>query len=173
MAKQKDRNLRRLGRRALLEMLLTQTEENETLKADVARLSTELEAAKQQSRTTLVSATMPGTMAEAALKVARVFDAADEAAGIFLSSVEQTAKERAAEYYEMQLKAQTYASKIIDEAHAEAQRIRKSADDYWYQMLRASETRFAAPTAPTYVPDADGNPSPSIPPFSPVTEERK
>ena len=198
MAKKQTKGLKNLGRRALLELLLEQTQENEDLKLENEKLKAELETAKAQSAAApqgcgyapaskpVVAARAPGTMAEAALKVAGVLNAADEAARIFLSSVEQNAKERAAEHYEMQLKAQTYAAKIINEAHEEARRIRKNADDYWYQMLRMSENRMtppmAEPAAPSVsesaseaqaasspeTPVLDENPLPPIPSFNTI-----
>lgn len=153
MAK-KEKSLRRLGRRALLELMLKQSEENEALKAEVVRLNGLLSAQREKPRAFALSAEVPGTMAEAALKLSGVMEAADEAARIFLSGVEKSVQERQEQQFEMQRQAHAHAARVINEAHEEAQRIRKSADDYWYRMLRAAEGG-EPPVAPTFAQPAE------------------
>ena len=65
-----DKELRRLSRSELLEMLIAQTEENRQLKI---RLERAVEKA--------------GSLAEAALQLNRVFEAADKAAQQYLENV--------------------------------------------------------------------------------------
>lgn len=81
-----DKELRRLSRAELLEMLLAQTEENERLRE---RLD-EAEAALNDHRIEIERA---GSLAEASLRLNKVFTAADEAARQYLENVQRMARE--------------------------------------------------------------------------------
>lgn len=69
------KELRRLSRRQLLQMLISQMEENQQLR-------------RQLENYTLVMENT-GTLAEAALKLSGIFEAADRAAEIYLNNVER------------------------------------------------------------------------------------
>ncbi len=75
-----DKEVRRLSRSELLEMLIAQMQENEKLKQSLE----EANAALSNRRIVLEQA---GTMAEAALRLNRVFEAADEAARQYLENI--------------------------------------------------------------------------------------
>lgn len=81
-----DKELRRLSRAELLEMLLAQTEENERLRE---RLD-EAEAALNDRHIEIERA---GSLAEASLRLNKVFTAADEAARQYLENVQRMARE--------------------------------------------------------------------------------
>ena len=83
-----DKELRRLSGRELLEMLIASAEENERLRAELAQTQGEL-----NSRRLLLK--QSGSMAEAALRLNGVFEAADRAAQQYLTSVRAAAEERA------------------------------------------------------------------------------
>ncbi len=75
-----DKELRRLSRSELLEMLIAQMQENEKLKQSLE----EANAALSNRRIVIEQA---GTMAEAALRLNGVFEAADEAARQYLENI--------------------------------------------------------------------------------------
>lgn len=75
-----DRELRRLSRAELLEMLLAQAEENR-------RLKKRLQAAEAALSDRKIAVREAGTMAEAALKLNGVFEAADRAARQYLENL--------------------------------------------------------------------------------------
>ena len=75
-----DRELRRMSRSELLEMLIMQMEENEELKKRLEEVENELES----RRITVAEA---GSIAEAALRLNDVFEAADRAARQYLDNV--------------------------------------------------------------------------------------
>ncbi len=81
-----NRELRRLNRRELLEMLLAQTEENEKLRQKLK----EAQDALDDRRIDIGEA---GTMAEAALKLNGVFEAADQAVRQYLENIHRQASE--------------------------------------------------------------------------------
>lgn len=76
-----DRELRRLKRAELLEMLLAQSRETEALKAELAQ-------AKKQLAERTIKIDKAGSIAEAALQVSGIFETAQKAAEQYLLSVE-------------------------------------------------------------------------------------
>jgi len=106
------KDLRKLNRYQLLELLVTQTE-----RAD--RLEARLEATEQQLITQYKQITSMGSIAEASLQLGGVFEAAQAAADLYL----QAAQERAKEIEEA---AHQKAQQIIADAEAKAQSIQET-----------------------------------------------
>lgn len=75
-----DKELRRLSRRELLEMLLAESKENQHLRTQLEQAQAELD-----SRRILLE--QSGSIAEAALRLNGVFEAADRAAQQYLDSI--------------------------------------------------------------------------------------
>ena len=98
-----EKELRKLNRYELLEMLLAQGKKLERLERELAEANERL-AQRQQIVAT------SGTMAEAAMRLNRVFEAADSAAKEYLSNME------------------LIANSLLDDARREAARIIKDAE---------------------------------------------
>lgn len=81
-----EKELRRLSRRELLEMLITRTIENE-------RLTEELQQARKELSDRKLIQERAGSMAEAALQLNGVFEAADRAAREYLENIRRMAEE--------------------------------------------------------------------------------
>lgn len=81
-----EKELRRLSRRELLEMLITRTIENE-------RLTEELQQARKELSDRELIQDRAGSMAEAALQLNGVFEAADRAAREYLETIRRRAEE--------------------------------------------------------------------------------
>lgn len=81
-----DQELRRLSRSELLEMLVEQMKENEELKIKLKRDQMKL-------RNRQIAIDEAGSIAEAALKLNEVFEAADKAAKEYLDNVRRLAEE--------------------------------------------------------------------------------
>lgn len=75
-----DKELKRMSRRELLEMLIEQGR-------DIERLESELAAARKELEDRRITVSRAGTMAEAALLLNSVFEAADKAAAQYLENV--------------------------------------------------------------------------------------
>lgn len=75
-----EKELRRLSRMDLLEMLLEQSRENE-------RLQAELETVKKQLEDRRIMEQEAGSIAEAALRLNKVFEAAQQAADQYLENI--------------------------------------------------------------------------------------
>lgn len=81
-----DKELKRLSRSELLEMLIAQMEENEMLRQNLE----EAEAALADRKIIIDQA---GTLAEAALQLNGIFEAADRAARQYLENIQRMAME--------------------------------------------------------------------------------
>lgn len=81
-----DKELRRLSRSELLEMMILLTEENEKLKI-------RLEQAEAQLKDRRILIDQAGSIAEAALQLNNVFEAADRAVQQYLENVRRMTEE--------------------------------------------------------------------------------
>lgn len=81
-----DRELRSLSRRELLELLLAQAKENR-------RLKKRLQDAEEALYDRKITVARAGSLAEAALKLNGVFEAADQAAKQYLENIRYQARE--------------------------------------------------------------------------------
>ena len=108
-----DKELRKLKRRDLLELLLEKTEENE-------RLSAELEQTKRMLDQRQIAVANAGSLAEAALSINGMLTAADETARQYLDNLKDT-EER--------------CRIMTDNANREAERILTSAKKKALEML--------------------------------------
>lgn len=80
-----DKELRRMSRRELLEMLVALKKEN-------TKLRQELEQAQTELNNRYIAIKQSGTMAEAALRLNKVFEAADWAARQYLQNIKAQAE---------------------------------------------------------------------------------
>ena len=116
-----DKELKRLNRTELLQLLMTQVRETEQLQAKVRELTEQI----QKHEITCQNA---GTLAEAALALNGVFQAADEAAQKY---VQEMADRAAKQEQELQAKAdegRMQADKLREDANAAAAKIREEAE---------------------------------------------
>lgn len=81
-----ERELKKLSRLELLELLLAEMKENE-------RLSKELEEAKAALDEQRIIIENSGSLAEAALRLSGIFEAADKAAKLYLSNLDGKSEE--------------------------------------------------------------------------------
>ena len=80
-----NKDLKKLKRQDLLELLVEQSEEIDRLRAELAKTQEALNDRK-------IAISEAGSLAEAAIKVSHVLEAAQEAADIYLASLKQTAQ---------------------------------------------------------------------------------
>ena len=122
-----EKDLRKLGRADLLEMLIAQTKENDSLKEQIAQLQNQLENRE-------ITLEKTGSIAEASLQLNSVFEAAQQAAEQYLENI------RRAEKISRDIEAETRdkCAQIISEAQEAAAQIKKTAqlevNAYWENM---------------------------------------
>ncbi|MGM9538909.1 MAG: hypothetical protein ACI3VN_11330 [Candidatus Onthomonas sp.] len=128
-----DQELRRMSRAELLQMLITQMEENKVLQD-------RLELAETQLRDRQIAVKKAGTLAEAALSLNGVFQAADAAAKEYLENIQQLNSQQETLCRELQANAEKEAAAIVQEAQAYSQKVHSDADDYWQQLTDKART---------------------------------
>lgn len=118
-----DKELKRLSRAELLELLLIQTRETE-------RLQVKLEAARQQLEDRQLCVSNAGDLAHAVLEINHVMGAAQEAANQYLANIaimEQQTRERCER---MLAEAQAEADRILSNAKADSPEHSKSLEQF-------------------------------------------
>lgn len=126
-----EKELKKLNRRELLELLITQTKRNEAMEKKLSQTGKALERRELEIKDA-------GSIAEAALRISGVFEAASEASKIYLENIRimeaqtrercEAAEKRAREEADQLLHtAKAEGERLIAEAKAEAEKINRSA----------------------------------------------
>ncbi len=130
------RDMKHMSRRELLELLVAQMAENETLKKDLAQA----QAALEDRRIAVENA---GSLAEAAVRLSGVFEAAQDAARRYLENLQLRGGEEARTAGEIEAEARERAEAILADARAEAEacteKARQEADAYWQRVSAKAE----------------------------------
>ena len=115
-----EKELRKLNRAELLEMLIAQSKK-------LSRVEDELSAAQKELERRKIAITTSGSLAEAALKLNGIFEAADQAAAQYLDSLREQESNAEhiiaeAEAHEIINAAEVQRQAILDNASREAKR---------------------------------------------------
>jgi len=108
----KNKDLRKLGRKDLLEIILEQTKR-------IEELENELENAKKELADKRVVLKETGSLAEASLKLSGIFKSIDEAAEIYMTNVKELARN---EEKKMRKDAKEKIAKMIAKAEAKCKK---------------------------------------------------
>ncbi len=128
-----EKELKRLSRSELLQMLITQAEENKALKD-------RLEETETQLKDRQITIEKSGSLAEVALSLNGVFQATDAAAKQYLENVKRMSNQQEAACRALQADAEKKAEEIMQNAQAYSQKLRAEADDYWKQVVAKTQT---------------------------------
>lgn len=123
-----DKELQRLNRGELLQMLIAQMEENKDLKE-------QLEEARNQLEDRQITIEKSGSLAEAALALNGVFQAADTAAREYLENIRRMNQEQEDFCRKTRTDAENRAEEIVQSAKSYSQKIHTDADEYWQQIV--------------------------------------
>lgn len=117
-----DRELRKLSRADLLELLLEQLKENEQLRA-------ELEAARAKLTERKIDIDKAGSIAEASLQLNGVFQAAQDACTQYIENIEQLSARQEQACAQMKRESQAECDRMIADA-------RRQSQAYWDDVSR-------------------------------------
>lgn len=115
-----DKNLKKLSRTELLEMLLVQTRE-------VERLQAELNSAQQELGQRKLHLEQAGNIAEAALSLSGVFDAAQVAADHYLENMALMEAQTRENCLQMEQRTREACDKMVQKA-------KKDAEEFWNEI---------------------------------------
>ena len=123
-----DKELKKLSRSELLDMLIYQAEENK-------KLRDELEGARLELLKREIAIEKAGTLAEASMYMSGLFDSADNAAKIYLENIEQRKRETDEICQRKIAEAESRVESIISGAIAT---IRQGSEAYFRSILQNS-----------------------------------
>ena len=123
-----DKELKKLSRSELLDMLIYQAEENKKLRE-------ELENARLELLKREIAIEKAGTLAEASMYMSGLFDSADNAAKIYLENIEQRKRETDEICQRKIAEAESRVESIISGAIAT---IRQGSEAYFRSILQNS-----------------------------------
>lgn len=123
-----DKELKKLSRSELLDMLIYQAEENK-------KLRDELESARLELLKREIAIEKAGTLAEASMYMSGLFDSADNAAKIYLENIEQRKRETDEICQRKIAEAESRVESIISGAIAT---IRQGSEAYFRSILQNS-----------------------------------
>lgn len=133
-----DKELKHMSRGELLEMLIAQVEENEKQQQELE----EARAALDDRQLTIENA---GSIAEAALQVNGVFEAAQAAAQQYLDNLQRLDEQQELIAQRLQQEARAKADLIVAEANAYSRLTHEKADAY-SQRVRAEADAYSQRT---------------------------
>ncbi len=128
----KDKELRHLSRSELLEMLLAQVDENKKLKMQLNEMQAQLDNRQ-------IMMNEAGSIAEAALQLNGVFEAAQNAAAQYLENIRRFSGEGDAICQRMEGRGQEKAEAIRTEADAYSHQVCSQADQYQRQVVKKTQ----------------------------------
>lgn len=129
----KEKDLKHMNRSELLQMLLAQAEEVKSLRA-------QLEQAQAQLQERKIAIDEAGSIAEAALKLNGVFDAAQAAAQEYLDNIQSLSGRQEEVARKIQEEAEEKARQTMAQADAYSQKVHREADEYLKQVLGSARS---------------------------------
>ena len=127
-----DRELRHMSRSELLQMLIMQIKENRVL-------SERLAAAEAELNSRQIAINNAGSLAEAALSLNHVFDAAESAAQQYIENIKRISDQQDLICQNIQKKTEEIAAQIIYEAQEYNKQAHAEADSYWRRIVAKAE----------------------------------
>lgn len=131
----KNSNHKRLSRRELLELLIAESEKAEDLERQL-KTATEALAIRE------IKMNKAGSIAEAALALNEVFEAAQAACAQYLENIERMHALQDIIEKERETKSREQAERIIDEARKQARRIEEGAHSRCDEIIAQMEKNF-------------------------------
>lgn len=122
-----DRDLRKMNRKELLELLIASEKENDQLKERLQQQAVQLRNRDLQIKNA-------GSIAEAALVLNGVFESTEKAAAQYLENIKRCSEQQQSIYDKIVSEAEQKAKTILDNAEKEKQQKIKAADEYWKNL---------------------------------------
>lgn len=119
-----DKELKKLHRRDLLELLIQQTEDNEKMQSRIDLMNAQL-----QSRN--INLSKAGSIAEAVVQVNEVYQRADKIAEEYLQNVRLLSERQEEACARMERECQEKCDVMVEDAEKQCAAKRKEAEEYW------------------------------------------
>ncbi len=127
-----ERELKKLSRADLLQLLLDERRENESLQL-------KLKEAEEKLSERMLVLEEAGSIAQAVMQLNGVFEAAESAASQYVENVQRLSMEKEAKCWQMEIEAKERAKAIIEEAEVYSRKVHAETDRY--QTLLAEKLK--------------------------------
>ena len=143
-----DKDVRKMNREELLEVLIARTRENEELRAQLDAANAVLEEARgalttekgpQDNR----SAQIPGNLAEEALRVSGILEAAQKSASYYLKNIERMHAEQQQNCARLESQSHEEAARLRTETAEKCREIKAEAQAYAAKLVKDAEQQCA------------------------------
>lgn len=132
-------DLRKLSRADLLEILLEQSHENESLKAKIADLNAETENLRQKLKDKKIVIEKAGTLAEATFMLNGVLDSAQQAAQQYLDNLQSLYDREAINCVQKEAETEAYVEQLVYDTQKRCEQLEKSTEQKCSAMLYAAK----------------------------------
>ena len=132
-----DAELKKLNRTDLLELLLTQEKDNESLRQ-------QLETVKSQLEDRRIALEETGNIADASLRLNGVFQAAQEAADQFLMTIRTRAEEQESRCAALEAETKERADRLLQETEERCVAMKSEAEAYAANVKAEADAAVAA-----------------------------
>ncbi len=130
-----EKDLKRMTRSELLEILIEQAEENKKLKLKLQRAEKLLEEKK-------IILDNAGSIAEASMMLSGIFEAAEEASRLYLESIKHLSERSKTIYENEEELARLKADAIVEEANEYKRKVYADADAYKRSVYRKARRHY-------------------------------
>ena len=132
-----DKELKKLKRVDLLELLIAQSKENERLQAELQKASEELQCKK-------IAIEKAGSIAEASLQLNGVFKAAEAAGAQYLENIQQLRLEQAELSARLEAESREKAHKLLNDTEEKCRRMEIETESKCNDMITHAEKQSKA-----------------------------
>lgn len=137
-----DQELKKLNRADLIELLIKEEKENESLKKQTEQLKEQIELLNQKLSGREIMVQEAGSIAEAALKLNGVFEAAQDACGQYIENIKMLNDRQEQECKRMERETQEKCSRMVAKAEREAKEYLERISQKVRDLYTASDIKL-------------------------------
>lgn len=135
----KDKALRRLSRADLLELLIERTRENDQMAARLREVEQQLQSANRKLEERRIAIDNAGSIAEAALQVNGMIDAAQRTASQYIENIERMQKEQTQTCLRLESESRERADRLVADAEKKCREMESEARARCDEMMKNAE----------------------------------
>lgn len=136
---EKEKELRKMSRAELIEIIYELEQREEEIEREKERLQAEKEELQHMLEERRILLSEAGSIAEAAMRLSRIFETAQETADQYLTSVAAMQEDSGRKVKTMITEAQMQADTIVAQAKGEAEEVVYSAKEYARKLQSEAE----------------------------------
>lgn len=144
-----DRELKKLSRADILELLLEERRQNQLLRAQIKEFEDKL-----NDKSIIIEEA--GSIAQAAIGLNGVLEAAEKAAAQYLENVKRLSSEKEAECRQLEAEARERADAVIKEAQDYSRRVHAETDKYQSLLIEKLKAVLKAHDDPGFLAGSGG-----------------